>query len=92
NRFDANLNAAERTALEARIQRFDALFRTVHKGDVLRLDYLPDRGTAVSIDGRERGVVRGWDFRNAWLRIWLGPKPADTTLQQQLLGRNPSTH
>ena len=87
NRFDTNLSAAERAGLKTRIQRFDALFRTIHKGDVLSLDYLPGTGTTVSIDHKKRGVVAGWDFRNAWLRIWLGSKPADADLQQRLLGR-----
>lgn len=86
DRFDANLSAAEHAALAARIERFDGLFRTVHKGNVIRLDYLPGTGTTVSIDNEKLGVIEGADFRQAWLRIWLGTQPADKNLQQNLLG------
>ena len=84
--FDDNLDAAERTRLGPRIERFNGLFRTVHKGDVIHLDYLPGTGTAVSIDNEKRGVIEGEDFMQAWLRIWLGRKPADSDLEQGLLG------
>ncbi len=86
DRFDANLSAAAHAVLAARIERFDGLFRTVHKGNVIRLDYLPGTGTTVSIDNEKLGVIEGADFRQAWLRIWLGTKPADKNLQQNLLG------
>ncbi|MHB8534130.1 MAG: chalcone isomerase family protein [Sulfuricaulis sp.] len=84
--FDANLDAAERARLGARIERFDGLFRTVHKGDTIRLDYLPGSGTTVSIDNETRGTIEGADFMQAWLRIWLGKEPADSDLKQKLLG------
>ncbi|HYA39389.1 MAG TPA: chalcone isomerase family protein [Candidatus Methylomirabilis sp.] len=84
--FDANLDAAERARLGPRIERFNALFYTMHKGDVMRLDYLPGAGTTVSIDNEKRGVIEGEDFMHAWLRIWLGQHPADPDLKQSLLG------
>lgn len=86
--FDANLDAAERARLGDRIERFNKLFRTVRKGDVVRLDYLPGSGTTVTINNDARGVVEGEDFMQAWLRIWLGKQPADSDLKQGLLGRN----
>lgn len=86
DRFDANLDAAERARLGARIERFNGLFRTVRKGDVIRLDYLPGTGTTVSINNETRGVIEGEDFRQAWLRIWLGKEPAGDGLKQELLG------
>lgn len=84
--FDANLDATERARLGARIKRFNELFDTAHKGDVIRLDYLPGSGTTVSINNKTRGVIEGEDFMHAWLRIWLGQQPADADLKQGLLG------
>jgi len=86
DRFDANLDAAEHSRLAPRIERFNALFPTVHKGDVMRLDYLPGAGTTVSINNEKRGVIEGEDFMHAWLRIWLGREPADGGLKDELLG------
>lgn len=84
--FDANLDAAERARLSGRIERFNELFRTVRKGDVIRLDYLPGAGTTVTINNESRDVIDGEDFMQAWLRIWLGKQPADADLKQGLLG------
>lgn len=84
--FDANLDADERARLKPRIERFNELFRTVLKGDVVRLDYLPGTGTTVSINNETRGAIEGEDFMQAWLRIWLGRQPADADLKQGLLG------
>jgi hypothetical protein len=84
--FEANLDAAERARLAARIARFDALFPSVRKGDILRLEYLPGTGTTVSINHEKRGVIEGEDFLHAWLRLWLGRKPASADLEQALLG------
>ncbi len=86
DRFNANLDAAEHARLGPRIERFNGLFRTVHKGDVIRLDYLPGAGTTVSINNEKRGAIDGEDFMQAWLRIWLGMHPADADLKQELLG------
>lgn len=84
--FNANLGTAERARLQQRIERFNGLFRTVHKGDVIRLDYTPAMGTVVSINNEKRGVIEGEDFMQAWLRNWLGTKPADNDLKRALLG------
>ena len=84
--FDANLDAAERTALGPRIEKFNKMFPTVKKGDVIRLDYLPGRGTTVTINNESRGTIEGEDFMHAWLRIWLGVHPADSGLKKGLLG------
>lgn len=86
DRFDANLEAAERARLGPRIARFNGLFRSVRKGEVMRLDYQPGVGTTVSINNETRGVIEGEDFMQAWLGIWLGREPADTGLKKGLLG------
>jgi hypothetical protein len=84
--FHANLTDAERAALAGRIEQFNALFRTVRKGDVIRLDYLPATGLRVYIADELRGTIEGADFFQAVLRIWLGDKPADSGLKRGMLG------
>jgi hypothetical protein len=84
--FNANHDAGQLAALKARIERFNALFRTVKRGEVIRIEYLPGRGTRVAINAEERGKIEGADFRAALLRIWLGDKPADDDLKRSMLG------
>lgn len=84
--FEDNLSQSERASLRPRIDRFNGLFRTVREGDNIALSYQPDNGTTVRINDEVRGVIEGKDFRDAWLRIWLGDRPADKSLKRGLLG------
>jgi len=58
----------------------------VHAGDIVLLDYVPGKGTAVKINGVEKGIVEGEDFNKALLDIWLGEEPADDGLKDAMLG------
>ena len=56
-------------------------------GDQFTIDYLPGRGTAISINGVQQGEpVKEPEFFNALMRIWLGKSPADLLLKNALLG------
>lgn len=85
--FADNNNAEELNKLQDRIDQFNALFTTVHKGDVIRLDYMPEAGTQVWINDTLKGTVPGEDFYQALLKIWLGPEPADEDLKEAMLGK-----
>ncbi len=86
-----NSNAAEQEALKARIDELVAIMNAIGEaktGDRIQLDFLPDSGTRVVVNGEPRGKpIAGEDFYRALLRIWLGDKPVDGDLKQGLLGR-----
>jgi len=84
--FENNLSAEQLAALQPRIQQFNAMFETVRKGDVINLDYIPGKGTRVTIKGRDKGTVPGPDFNRALLNIWLGDYPVGDDLKQKLTG------
>ena len=84
--FEANLTASEAAALRGEIAKFITLFRTVRSGERYDLDYVPGRGTVVSLNGMTVGSVTGEDFYRALLKVWLGPSPADKALKKSLLG------
>jgi hypothetical protein len=84
--FTNNSTGAEVKALQDRITLFNAMFDTVYRGDVIRLDYLPGTGTQVWINDTLKGTVAGEDFSRALLKIWLGPKPPDEDLKDAMLG------
>ncbi len=85
--FEENLSAAQLTRLSSRIEQFNNLFSSVVSGDVIMLDYVPDQGTRVMLNGVEQGVIQGEDFNQALLSIWLGPQPVGEDLKDALLGR-----
>lgn len=83
--FAENSDAETLKSLQPRIDAFNAMFETVKKGDRIVLDYIPAKGTVVTVAGKGKGVVEGRDFNDALLRIWLGEKPVNKKLKEQLL-------
>jgi len=84
--FDDNTPAEDRERLGDEIETFKGFFEPPKSGDRIDIDYDPDRGTIVSINGDEKGVVEGSDFNLAVLRIFLGENPADRNLRDGMLG------
>ena len=86
--FSNNNSATEMEKLQARLADFNNMFSDVKKGElrVILLDYLPDKGTRVTINGQNKGTIAGADFNKALLRVWLGEKPAYSGLKEAMLG------
>ena len=81
-----NLSAERMQAIKPRLDRFNSLFRTVVKGDVIRIDYLLEHGTQVRINNELLGSVEGNDFFRDLMQIWLGPRPVSKSLKSNMLG------
>lgn len=89
NAIAANHTSAELGALDTPLKEFSAIFHAIgemKKGDIITLDYLPDSGTQISLNGAAKGTVGGAPFNSALLKVWLGNKPAQADLKQKLLG------
>lgn len=91
--FRRNTPEADQARIADRARQFDAAIRAigpVRRGDVIDLDYVPGRGTALLLNGKPRGpVLPGEDFYGAVMRIFLGDRPVDADLKAGLLGRPP---
>ena len=78
------------TAMQPRIAAFDRTLRsvgTVHKGDVVDLDWLPAEGLAMRINGKPVGTpVPGADLYAAMLDIFVGDRPVDAKMKAGMLG------
>jgi hypothetical protein len=85
-----NLSEAQFAGFKAQIDALSANFKAAgeaKKGDVIHLEFAPDTGTRVVINGKAQGnAIAGEDFYGALLRIWLGDKPVDGDLKKGLLG------
>jgi len=88
--FEDDLKANKTPArLDEQVKQFLAIFDTfkeVKEGDVIDIDYVPDEGTVVSLNGKEIGRVAGADFHGALMRVWFGDHPADEDLEEGMLG------
>ena len=84
--FGQNLTAQRLVAVQSRLQRFIALFGDMYRGDRVWLDYVPGRGTVVTVNDEVRGDIEGADFNAALLAVWLGDEPVSSSLKKALLG------
>jgi hypothetical protein len=83
------LTPEERTPLESRLQELNAMFERLpelNRGTQIAIDYGPESGTAIHLDGAEIGRFPGADFNRALLRVWIGARPRDMRLKKALIG------
>lgn len=85
--FKGNGSKEQLDNLKSQIETFNAMFETVKEGDQILLDYVPGKGTIVSIKGSQKGVIPGKVFNDLLLSIWLGKKPVTQDLKNSLLGK-----
>jgi len=85
------LDEAHAQAIRARVQELaQALLAhgDVHRGDVIWVDYRPERGTRVSIGGQAvTPDIAGGDFNAAMTGMWLGAHAPDAKLRAALVGQ-----
>ncbi|BDY13628.1 chalcone isomerase family protein [Hydrogenimonas cancrithermarum] len=74
--------------LKSRIAKFVESFADrIEKGDVFELFYRPGSGLLIVKNGKEVETIEGDDFKRALFAIWLGDKPAQKRLKENLLGK-----
>lgn len=70
-----------------RMSEIFAKHSKLEAGDSFTLDWIPGRGTVVSVRGVPQGEpFKEPEFYQALMRIWLGPVPVDWKLKDSLLG------
>jgi len=87
-----NTTEAEKAAVAARVERFNAAIGDVgrvKKGDLLCIDYLPEQGgTILTVNGKVWGSpIAGQDFYIAFLKVFIGDHNSDAKLRAGLLGQ-----
>ncbi|MGE0824157.1 MAG: chalcone isomerase family protein [Candidatus Binatia bacterium] len=80
-----NFSPAQLAPLRLRLDQINSLYEDVKPGDRYALTYIPGVGTELALNGKAKGVIEGRDFAAAYFAIWLGEKPLDTALKNQLL-------
>lgn len=88
--INKNTDKAEKSKLVSQMTRFGEIFATqgqLKKGDVLISDWVPGTGMVMTLNGKSLSEpIPDVAFYNAVLKIWLGDKPADSSLKTALLG------
>lgn len=86
-----NVSDAQWQAMQDRVTDFSRTIEsvgTVRPGDTINLDFVPERGLLLSVNGVDKGgAIRGLDFYSAMLAVFVGDDPVDTRLKRGLLGQ-----
>lgn len=84
-----NVSKEDKAKIITQISKYGEMFAlldAIKKGDTLDTDWIPGTGTQCYLNGKKIGsVIPDQLFYNSVLRIWLGDKPADSTLKDRLL-------
>lgn len=88
-----NVSKEDRAKIVSQISKYGEMFgqlEAIKKGDTLDTDWIPGAGTQCYLNGKKIGtLIPDLLFYNSVLRIWLGDKPADSTLKTKLLAVAP---
>jgi len=88
--LNKNSDEAEKSKIVRQTAQFGEMFSkidTLKKGVVVTGDWLPGAGTVIQLNGKPLAEpLPDMAFYNAILKIWLGDKPADSSLKPALLG------
>ncbi len=68
------------------IDRINALYQDVRKGDRYSLTYLPGSGTYLKFNGETKGIIEGSDFARIYFSIWLGENNPYKQFRDRLVG------
>jgi len=86
-RMKDNVSKADLEALKYEIIKMGRYFVDLKPGDRFSLTYLPDIGTKFAHNGTLVGIIKGKDFAKALFSVWIGKRPFDKHLKEQVLGR-----
>ncbi len=85
------LTPEQKKPLTPGLEQMDAIFESLpplKKGAKFVIEYRPQTGTSVHMDGESKGIIAGEEFSEAMLRIWIGEHPRDLQLRNALLGKS----
>jgi len=71
------------------VQQFLEFFQGAIKvGDQLNIDFMPEKGTLISLNGIYLGTIPNQDFYPILLNTWIGPRPLNDEFQLAILGKD----
>ncbi|MEJ2363353.1 MAG: chalcone isomerase family protein [Deltaproteobacteria bacterium] len=74
--------------IKSQIEEFISVFKEkIEKNAIFELIYLPGKGLEVYKNGEFKCRIEGVAFKQALFGIWLGDKPAQESLKEEMLGK-----
>lgn len=84
-----NLSEEEHNGLTKELEQMLSYFDgKMHAGEEAVFDYIPGKGTRITINDEVKGVIPGKDYFKAMLSIWIGDNPVGRDFKDDVLGLN----
>lgn len=84
-----NLSEEEHNGLTKELEQMLSYFNgKMHAGEEAIFDYIPGKGTRITINDEVKGVIPGKDYFRAMLSIWIGDNPVGRDFKDDVLGLN----
>lgn len=83
-----NTSPADLESLKDEIRQMGKYFVDLKPGDMFSLTYIPSVGTKFEHNNHLVGIIKGQEFAKALFSVWIGKKPFDNRLKEQVLGLN----
>ena len=84
-----NLTEAEHKNLAKELEQMLSYFDgKMYEGEETLFDYIPGKGTRITINGVEKGIIPGANYFKAMLSIWIGDTPVGRDFKESVLGLN----
>ncbi len=71
--------------LERAVERLHAAYQPVKQGDCYHLDFQPEQGTALILNGKTLVQIDTLGFKALYFGIWLGQQPLSESLKRSLI-------
>lgn len=84
-----NITEEEHKKLSKHLEQMLSYFNgKMHAGEQAVFDYLPGKGTQITINNEVKGIIPGKDYFKAMLSIWIGENPVGRDFKEDILGLN----
>lgn len=88
--FKISMNESEFNQFKSDLQLMNQCLVDLKSGDQMSITYLPNVGTKIFHNDCLIGIIPGQKFGTQFFNIWVGQKPFDRKLKDQILGENRS--
>lgn len=82
-----NISKQEHDEIKDELEQMLAIFQgKMKRHEEAQFDYIPGKGTQVTVNGQQKGLIKGDKFFTALLSVWIGDKPVNREFKHQILG------
>jgi hypothetical protein len=85
--INRNLSKRERDGFSGELASYGEYIKScgdIEEGSTVNIDYVPNSGMTLSLNGKTLGFVAGHEFYHVMLRLWIG-QPLQASIKTGLL-------